>query len=271
VSAAAEGATAHAFGAVEDVPLVRLIGAAIGYRRHRLLDGVSLSVVPGDFLALVGPNGGGKTTLLKVLLGVLPLLGGRREAPAGLRVGYVPQRDLVDAIWPLTAGEVVLMGRTAALGPLRRPGEADRRAAAQALARVGIGDLARRFYGELSGGQRQRTLIARALAAEPDLLAVDEPTNGMDPAAELATMDVLRDLHADDGGLAVVMVSHRLDAVANYARRLAFVDKDQRLFQVGALEEMLRPEALSALYGRAVEVREEGGRRFVHPAAGGRA
>ena len=250
--------------------LVELTGADIGYHRRRLLEGVALAVAPGDFLALVGPNGGGKTTLLKALIGVLPLLGGRREARGGLRVGYVPQRDLVDAIWPLTAGEVVLMGRTAALGPFRRPGPAESQAAAEALERVGIADLAGRLYGELSGGQRQRTLIARALAAAPDLLAVDEPTNGMDPAAELATMDVLRDLHAAAGGPAVVMVSHRLDAVANYARRLAFVDKDQRLFRVGALEEMLRPEALSALYGRAVEVREEGGRRFVHPAAGGR-
>jgi ABC-type cobalamin/Fe3+-siderophores transport system ATPase subunit len=164
---------------------------------------------------------------------------------------------------------VALMGRTAALGPLRRPTPADRVATAAALARVGIADLAGRFYGELSGGQRQRTLIARALAAEPELLALDEPTSGMDPAAELATMDVLRDLHGGNGGLAIVMVSHRLDAVANYARSLAFVDKDKALCRVGPLDEMLRPEALSALYGRAVAVREEGGRRYVHPVDGG--
>lgn len=251
------------------VPLVALRAAAIGHGGRPLLTGVEVAVWPGDFLALVGPNGGGKTTLLRSLLGALPLLGGRRELPRPLTVGYVPQRDLVDAIWPLTVGEVVLQGRTPGLGPLRRPGPTDHAAVAAALARVAIGELAGRFYGELSGGQRQRTLIARALAAEPELLAVDEPTSGMDPAAELATMDVLRDLHAGDGGLAVVMVSHRLDAVANYARRLALVDKDQGLFQVGMLDEMLRPERLSALYGRAVVVREEGGRRFVHPDAGG--
>jgi ABC-type Mn2+/Zn2+ transport system ATPase subunit len=249
--------------------LVQLRGAAIGHRGHAILAGVELEVATGDFLALVGPNGGGKTTLLATLLGALPLVAGRREVPRPLRVGYVPQRDQVDAIWPLTVDEVVGMGRTPRLGPLRRPGPADQAAAARALARVGIEALAGRFYGELSGGQRQRTLIARALAAEPELLAVDEPTNGMDPAAELATMDVLRDLHAGDGGLAVVMVSHRLDAVANYAHSLAFVDKDRQLFQVGPLAAMLQPEALSALYGRAVVVREEGGRRFVHPAAGG--
>jgi len=247
-------------------PLVALRGAAVGHHRHAILSGVELAVLPGDFLALVGPNGGGKTTVLRTLLGALPLLAGRRELPRSLRVGYVPQRDLVDAIWPLTAAEVVLQGRTPGLGPLRRPGPADRQAALDALARVGVADLAGRFYGELSGGQRQRTLIARALAAGPELLAVDEPTNGMDPAAELGTMDVLRDLHAS-GGLAVVMVSHRLDAVASYARRLAFVDKDRGLLEVGPLEEMLQPGPLSVLYGRAMEVRRDGARRFVLPAA----
>jgi ABC-type Mn2+/Zn2+ transport system ATPase subunit len=256
-------------GPAPKTTLVALRGAAVGYGHRPLLSGVELAVEPGDFLAMVGPNGGGKTTVLRALLGALPLLGGRRELPRPLRIGYVPQRDHVDAIWPLTAGEVVLMGRTPGLGVLRRPGETDRRLAAEGLARVGIGELAARRYGDLSGGQRQRTLIARALAAEPELLAVDEPTNGMDPAAELATMDVLRDLHAG-GALAVVMVSHRLDAVANYARTLAFVDHERGLFQVGSLDEMLRPEPLSVLYGRAVEVREVGGRRLVQPVFGGR-
>jgi len=113
-------------------------------------------------------------------------------------------------------------------------------------------------------GRVTRSSGARALAAEPELLALDEPTNGMDPAAELATMDLLRELHGG-GGLAVVMVSHRLENVANYARTLAFVDKDKALFRVGALEEMLRPEALGALYGRPVRVEVIDGRRIVYP------
>ena len=247
--------------------LVALRGATVGYGGRPLLAGIDLAVAPGDFLAMVGPNGGGKTTVLRALLGALPLLSGRRDLPRPIRIGYVPQRDHVDAIWPLTAGEVVLMGRTPGLGPLRRPGQVDHLAVAGALARVGIGELAARRYRDLSGGQWQRTLIARALAAEPELLAVDEPTNGMDPAAELSTMDVLRDLHAG-GALAVLMVSHRLDAVANYARTLAFVDHERGLFRVGSLDEMLRPEPLSTLYGRAVEVRHEGGRWLVQPAFG---
>ncbi len=251
----------------EGAPLIRLSGAAIGYHGRALLSGIDLAIAPGDFLAIVGPNGGGKTTLLRTLLGVLPLVAGRREQPAPLRVGYVPQRDHVDALWPLAAADVVLMGRVPMTGAGRRLSEADRERALGALRRVGIGDLAGRPFRTLSGGQRQRTLIARALAADPELLAVDEPTNGMDPAAELTAMDLLRDLHGA-GDLAVVMVSHRLEAVANYARALAFADQERGLWRVGPLAEMLTPEALSALYGRKVAVREDGGRRFVYPLGG---
>jgi ABC-type Mn2+/Zn2+ transport system ATPase subunit len=238
--------------------------AGIGYGGVTLLRGVSLQVGARDFLAIVGPNGGGKTTLLRTLLGVLPSIGGRREARPSVRVGYVPQRDHVDAHWPLTVADVALMGRYRLLPGGRRPGPADHEAVRAALARVGIGDLAPRSFRTLSGGQRQRTLIARALAADPELLALDEPTSGMDPSAELDAMDVLRDLHRA-GGLAVVMISHRLEAVANYAERLAFVDKDKGLFLVGPLERMLQPAALGELYGRAVTVREENGHRFVYP------
>ncbi len=248
-------------------PLVAVEDAAIGYRGRALLSGVHLAVAPGDFLAMVGPNGGGKTTLLRTLLGALPLVAGRLVKPRPLRVGYVPQREHVDAIWPFRVGEVVLMGRVPSLGALRRPGPRDHEAVRHALARVGVEALAGKWYGELSGGQRQRTLIARALAAEPELLALDEPTNGMDPGAELATMDLLRALQAG-GGPAVVMVSHRIEAVANYARSLAFVDKDATLFKVGPLEEMLRPAALEALYRRPVAVREENGRRVIVPGNG---
>ena len=249
-------------------PLIRLEEASIGYGGRTLLEGVTVAVEPEDFLAVVGPNGGGKTTLLRTLLGLLPPVSGQRSAESPLRVGYVPQRDHVDALWPLGTGDVVVMGRVPGLGPWGRVGRGDVEAAERALDRVGLGSLWKRPFGTLSGGQRQRTLIARALASEPRLLALDEPTNGMDPSAELSAMDLLRDLHGA-GGIAVVMVSHRLEAVANYAHRLAFVDKDQGLWKVGPLEEMLRPEALSRLYGREVIVREEEGRRFVYPVGRG--
>jgi ABC-type Mn2+/Zn2+ transport system ATPase subunit len=247
--------------------LVGLKDAAIGYGARPLLRDVTLEVALGDFLGVVGPNGGGKTTLVRTILGVLPVLAGRRLQPAPMRVGYVPQRDHVDALWPLTVAEVVLMGRYRMKGIGRRPGAQDREAAAAALAQVGMGDLASRAFRTLSGGQRQRTLVARALAGSPELLVLDEPTNGMDPAAELDVLDVVRDLHRARG-LAVIMVTHRLEAVANYAARLVFVDKDKELFHVGTLEAMLSPDALGELYGRRVTVREENGRRFVYPEPG---
>ena len=156
------------------------------------LTGVNLCVRDGDFLAVVGPNGGGKTTIVRTALGALPLLSGRLGGRRPLRIGYVPQREHVDTIWPLLAGEVVRMGRVPLVGPLRRLGPVDDEAVHRALAKVRMEHLSNHGYGELSGGQRQRTLIARALAADPELLVLDEPTNGMDPSAELATMDLSR-------------------------------------------------------------------------------
>ncbi len=245
-------------------PLVALEDAAVGYNGRSILSGVRLTVAAGDFLGVVGPNGGGKTTVLRTLLGTLPPVAGRLYRPHPIRIGYVPQREQVDGIWPFGVEEVVLMGRVPRLGPLRRPGAADREAVLRALGRVGIRDLAGARYGELSGGQRQRALIARALAAEPELLALDEPASGMDPGAELATMELLAGLQ-EGGGPAIVMVSHRIESVLAVARSIAFVDRERGLFRVGPKAEMLRPDALEALYGRPVRVREEGGRSFVVP------
>jgi len=236
---------------VSGAPLVALEGASLGYGRRPILHRVDLRVLPGDFLAIVGPNGGGKTTILRSLLGVLEPIAGRRVQPAPLTVGYVPQRDQVDAIWPLTAAEVASMGRARLVGPARWPGEGDRAAVREALAAVGMAAMASRPFRELSGGQRQRTLIARALAADPQLLALDEPTNGMDPAGELDVMELVEELNRKRG-LAVVVISHRVEAVAGRASQLAFVDHRNGLFRVGPREEMLAPGALAALYGRAV-------------------
>ena len=249
-------------------PLLSIEQATLGYNRKALLAGVNVEIAPDDFLAIVGPNGGGKSTLMRTMLGVLKPVSGRLTMRAGLRVGYVPQRDHVDAYWPLTVADVVMMGRVRHIGIGRRARPADRERVGAALARVGIGDLDARQFRTLSGGQRQRTLIARALAAEPELLALDEPTSGMDPAGELATMDILRELHSA-GSLAIVMVSHRLEAVANYARRIAFVDKDRGRWRLGPLEGMLDSESLSDLYGRHMVVRREDGQYLVYPARGG--
>jgi len=241
------------------VDLVRLERAVIGYRMP-LLPPIDLAVRAGATLGVLGPNGAGKTALLKSLLGLLPLLGGRRVLPQGEapRVGYVPQRDRLDQSWPLSVLDVVLMGRTRLLGPLRRPTAADRKRSREALEEIGVGDLADRPLYALSGGQHQRVLIARAIAADPELLVLDEPTSAMDPAAERVLLELVERLkRAHD--LSVVLVTHQLTAVAGFATEVALVDRQRGVFEVGPVKQMLDPQKLGQLYGREVRVVDVGG------------
>ncbi len=243
--------------------LIEFKDAALGYGpRSMVLSGINLSVERGEFLGIVGPNGSGKTTLLRTLLGLLPPLGGSVRIGEGvpLRYGYVPQRDTVDSLFPITVEEIVLMGRYRRVGLLRRPGRADRDAAQRALEHVGIADLARRNYPELSGGQKQRALIARALATEPDVLVLDEPTNGMDLASEHALLELVRRLHLESG-LTVILVSHLLANVANVTERIAIIAAGG--LEVGARSEMLSSERLSRLYGLPVGVHIVDGRSAI--------
>ena len=234
--------------------LIRIERAVIGYRTP-LLPPIDLAVRPGTTLGVLGPNGAGKTTLLKSMLGLLPLLGGRRILPLGRtpRVGYVPQRDRLDMSWPLSVLDVVLMGRAPLVGPMRRYRARDRDAARAAMQEIGIGDLADRPLYALSGGQHQKVLIARAIAAAPELLVLDEPTSAMDPAAERVLLELVERLkRAHD--LSVVLVTHQLTAVAGFATEVALVDQARGLFEVGPAHEMIEPQRLGRLYGREVRV-----------------
>ena len=245
--------------------LIEFDHVTLGYGHHVILRDVNLAVAPGDFLGIVGPNGAGKTTLLKALLGTLRPLSGRltSKAQAGT-FGYVPQREAVDETFPLTVREMIMMGRFARIGLLRGPRPADHSVVAAAAAHVGIEDLFDRRYRTLSGGQKQRTLIGRALAAEPSVLVLDEPTNGMDLPAEKAMMDLVLHLHVQDK-LTVIMVSHLLNVVASYVRRLAIVGDGN--VEVGPVESMLTAEKLSALYRTRVVVDRIDDRVVVLPGA----
>jgi ABC-type Mn2+/Zn2+ transport system ATPase subunit len=243
--------------------LIEFDRAALGYGRRVVLADINLVVHRGDFLGIVGPNGAGKTTLLKALLGTLsPIEGDVRTTAGAGPFGYVPQREMVDETFPLTVREIITMGRFARIGLLRRPRAADQTRTVGAAEHVGIAPLLDRRYRTLSGGQKQRTLIARALAAEPSVLVLDEPTNGMDLPAEKAIMDLVRHLHTYDR-LTVIMVSHQLNVVASYVRRLAIVGNGR--LDVGPIETMLTAERLSALYGTPVLVDRVGERAVVLP------
>jgi ABC-type Mn2+/Zn2+ transport system ATPase subunit len=243
--------------------LIRLERAVIGYRTP-LLPPLDLTVRAGTTLGVLGPNGAGKTALLKSLLGLLPLISGRRVLPMGRspRVGYVPQRDRLDMSWPLSVLDVVLMGRARLAGPIKRYSAHDRKAARDALAEIGVGDLADRPLFALSGGQHQKVLIARAIAAEPELLVLDEPTSAMDPAAERMLIELVQRLKAAHN-LSVALVTHQLTAVAGFATEVALVDRERALFEVGSAAEMIDPQRLGRLYGREVRVAQVNGHTAV--------
>jgi ABC-type Mn2+/Zn2+ transport system ATPase subunit len=234
--------------------------AGLGYGKREVLADVNMVLEAGDFLGIVGPNGAGKTTLLRAMIGTLRPAAGEVRRAAGVRFAYVPQRQFIDEVFPLSVMEVTMMGRYTLLGPISRPSKRDRDLVMQCLGHVGIADLASRPYRELSGGQKQRTLIARALAAEPQVLILDEPTNDMDIAGEHAIMELIKSLH-DQDKLTIVMVSHLLNVVVNYARKLALIDGGLRM--VGPTADVLTSENLTDIYEAPVQIAQCGDRKVV--------
>lgn len=240
--------------------LMRFDDVSLGYGRRVVLKHLSFSLHKGDYIGLVGPNGAGKTTLLRSLLGILRPLSGHIDEPRRVRWGYVPQAQTMDEHFPFNVLDIVLMGRYRSRGLVKRPTANDRAAAMQALEDVGIADLWMRSFRELSGGQRQRALMARALASHPDALALDEPTNDMDIAAERATMDLLDRLHGEYG-LLVLMVSHLLNVVVNHVHEVAILGNNT--LALGTVDEMIHSERLQELYGVRVAVAQVGESRVV--------
>jgi zinc transport system ATP-binding protein len=198
-----------------------------------ILEDITFCIDQGVFLGIIGPNGGGKSTLLKLILGTLPLQAGHIEVFGHdlsqtrmdrALIGYIPQRSDIDQNFPVTALDVVLMGATAKLGLLRRPSAQLRNRAMELLDRVGVGELADRPIGRMSGGQQQRTFIARALINDPRLLILDEPTTGLDSAGQQRFLHLVRELQ-NEMQLTVIMVSHDIGQLAHYADQIACLNR----------------------------------------------
>ncbi len=205
---------------------------AVGYARRPVLQDVNLVLQRGSFTGLLGANGSGKSTLLKTVLGILPPLKGRivvhptEGRPANL--GYMPQRESLDPVYPLSSFEIVLMAACCRVRPGRRINRAERQLARQCLAETGAAELAPKLFSQLSGGQKQRVLMARALATQPDFLLLDEPTAGIDAHATQAIMEVLKSIHKT-GRQTILLVSHDLTTVRQYAQDVIWLHEGKVL------------------------------------------
>ena len=228
--------------------LVSFRDAALGYAHTPALTGLTLDVFGGQALALVGPNGGGKTTLMRGIVGGCQVLSGTVEVEA-TRIGLVPQSADLDLTFPVSATEVVTMGLIAEAGWGRRINADMRERVSAALERVNLSDRASHRFGTLSGGQRQRVLVARALVARPELVMMDEPFNGLDAPSRDIITGLIADLTED--GVGVIVSTHDLSLARDVCSQACVLAS--RLVALGPVDEALAPEVLARAYGSSAD------------------
>ena len=242
------------------MPILQTRSLCIGYDNRTVGSDIELAVQRGEILCLLGPNGGGKTTLFKTLLGLLPPLSGEVTVlgqPVGnwsrtafaQQVGYVPQAH--ESLFAFTVEEVVLMGRTARIGPFAAPSGNDRDVANACLAMLGIVHLRQRIYSAISGGERQLALIARALAQEPSLLVMDEPTASLDFGNQLRVLEHIARLRNE--GIGILLSTHQPEHALRCADRIALL-ANGRIVANGLPAVTATPRHLAAIYGVPEEV-----------------
>jgi ABC-type Mn2+/Zn2+ transport system ATPase subunit len=238
----------------------------VRYGNTVALHDVSFSVETGSLAGVVGPNGSGKSTLLKSVVGLVKpkkgniLVHGHPSVSMRKDIGFVPQLEQVDWNFPVTVWDVAMMGLTPQRGLFRGHNRANREAAAHALSTVDLIDLRRRSIGELSGGQRRRALLARAIAASPSVLLLDEPMNGLDPTAQHRFLDIVDQLREQD--VTVIMSTHDLTCVSARASDVALVNGG--LIAYGPPEEVLLESVLAEAFGHQLVVHSAGGAYALH-------
>ena len=222
---------------------------------QKILEDISLTILPGDYCAIIGPNGGGKTTLIRLLLGLEKPTQGRIELfgqklsrfKKWYKVGYVPQRaSQLDQNFPATVYEVVKMGRIAQQGLFSRLSSVDKEAITDAMVKMDVVDIQNKLVGELSGGQRQRVMIARALASKPEVLILDEPNTGVDVVSQKRFYKLLKELNEVEN-MTIIFITHDIGVIADDIGRLFTVN--QTLLTCNNPKEAISCDDMSALYG----------------------
>ncbi len=218
-----------------------------GYENENILEDIDLDVLAGDFIGLIGPNGGGKTTLLKVIMGLIEptrgkiLVMGKTPRDGRCHIGYVPQQVLLDHDFPISVWDVVKMGLLGCRGILQRISKKEENLILDTLKQMGIENLRNRPIGDLSVGQRQRVYISRALVTRPQILLLDEPTASIDP---LASQNIYDLLHTLNQTITIIMVSHNMDAVSSYVKTIGCLNR--KLYYHGTKE--ITDEMVDAIY-----------------------
>ncbi len=229
------------------MPIIELDNVSFKAGRHLILDNVSFRVEKGDYMGIIGPNGGGKTTLIKIILDLIKPTDGK-VTRNWKGCGYVPQRAAERAEnFPATVEEVVWSGRR--IGKRMRPDKNDVTAVEKALEVSGMTEYKKRLIGHLSGGERQKTFIARALAGEPEVIILDEPSAGVDVASQGKLYSFLEELNKK--GITILFISHDLDVVANEAKNILCINKTATCF--GTPQDALSEEKMEKLYGRKIK------------------
>ncbi len=241
---------------IEDLVSLHRVGHSYG--SGHVIDDITMHLKAGQLTGIVGPSGSGKTTLLRVLLGAISPTHGEVARKANMRVGYVPQVEVVNWNFPVTVSETVIMARP----PRRfnpRTTLRERSDAAEVLERLGIADLGHRHIRELSGGQQQRVFIARALVGQPDLLLMDEPTSGVDVRTRHEVLHLLEELN--HGGLSIALTTHDLNGMAAHLPHLICINKT--IQGEGPPGVVLTSEILEATYGAPMDVLQHAGMPLV--------
>lgn len=241
----------------------------VAYGSKVILQAINAEMRRGQVIGVIGPNGGGKSTLFLAILGLVPVVSGRvtlfgrPAATMRARIAYVPQREVIEWDFPVTVWDVVMMGRYPHLGWGRRPRRRDRERVARVLERVGMRDHARTQIGQLSGGQQQRVFLARALTQDADVLLLDEPMNGIDAG----TQDVIRELVDTEraAGKIILLATHDLAGASCACDCLCCLN--QRVISYGPVHETYTPETLAATFGGPVILLDREGRPAAAPHA----